>query len=170
MPDCGGNRSLLRLGMEKQHYEIALDNELPALLRRRVAATDRAKALLPVIEQHFKDHTKWESYDRVAAVLNTRGVPAARGGVWRRTQVSRLLNIGEEHSVEPKQMIRIRYVIARLERDYPEEGRSAVHKMYFIGVNERFDRLTRQYQDQATVAKDIQFDLRRAVLYSTQFK
>lgn len=173
MPGCERSRCMLRLGMEKtdkQYFEIPLDDELPALLRRRIAATDRAKALLPVLEHQFKDRTKWESYDSVAAALNKYGVPAARGGEWQRGQVSRLLNIGEEHSVEPQQFFRIKHVIARLESDYPDERRSDLSRMYFIGVNERFDRLKRQYDDHAITAKNIQFDLRRAVLYPTHFR
>jgi len=56
---------------------------------RRESASRRATDLLPIVESIRSDGNP--SLRGIAAALNQRGVPAARGGEWSATQVQRLL-------------------------------------------------------------------------------
>ena len=55
----------------------------------RKQARDRALDLAPTIKE--LQATGWKSLRAIAAGLEERGIPAARGGKWSAVQVSRLL-------------------------------------------------------------------------------
>jgi hypothetical protein len=56
---------------------------------RKAKAAKRSRDLLPII--HEIQASGAESLRQIAAVLNTRGIPAPRGGEWSAVQARRVL-------------------------------------------------------------------------------
>ena len=76
----GGDRGNIRA--------VSAKGRLAALEKRRKAARQRAEDLAPIIAE-LRAHGV-TSLGGIAASLNARGVPAARGGKWTAVQVQRL--------------------------------------------------------------------------------
>jgi hypothetical protein len=76
----GGDRGNIRA--------VSAKGRLAALESRRKAARQRAEDLAPIISELQASGIK--SLGGIAASLNDRGVPAARGGKWTAIQVQRL--------------------------------------------------------------------------------
>jgi len=80
---------------------------LPAVARQGALASAQARSnraqawaddRIPIIEAHVR---AGRSLSAIAADLNARGIPTARGGSWRPTQVSRVM--ARSHGAEIKQ-------------------------------------------------------------------
>lgn len=81
----------IALGGDRGNFARIAHRGSPAGVRtRQIKAQARAKDLLPVIEAIKADGAV--SLRDIAAVLNERQIPTARGGEWSATQVQRVLN------------------------------------------------------------------------------
>lgn len=74
-----------------KHHLVPGAGQLAATEARRRRARDRARDLLPIIEEIRKEGTT--SLGGIAAQLNARGVTTARGGKWQAVQVKRVLEL-----------------------------------------------------------------------------
>lgn len=165
MSGCGQSRCMLLLGMEKTPAEQWCD-ELRGLLGRRKFATRRAARLLEVLNLYFYTDIQWTSLAHVAQQLNWNGSTTARRKIWSRTQVMRLLAIGEEQDIDPVHFDRIKDWIVRQDKESPRQQRGDRANAIYDSIVERTAALKVAYRAQAKVAKDLQFDIRRVVSYN----
>jgi DNA invertase Pin-like site-specific DNA recombinase len=77
-----------------KHHLVPGAGQRAATESRQRAARDRAKDLLPIIEEIKGDGTT--SLGGIAAELNVRGVNTPRGGKWQAVQVTRVLDLGAD--------------------------------------------------------------------------
>jgi DNA invertase Pin-like site-specific DNA recombinase len=77
----GGNRGNLAMISDK--------GRAASLAARQAKAKSRAADLAPIIEELTASGT--DSFRRIAAELNARGIRAARGGAWSQEQVRRVM-------------------------------------------------------------------------------
>lgn len=86
---AAGARGTVLGGLRRNSHKIGVKGHAASLKVRRESAAKRADDLLPVIEAIRADGAT--TLRQIAAGLNDRGIPTARGGEWSAIQVQRIL-------------------------------------------------------------------------------